>query len=209
MLRKVKLYGQLAKFVGHRVLEADVHSAAEAIRFLLANWPELEEHMADQYYKVSAGNWDIGEKELHYPTGSSDIKIVPVVGGAGGNVTNILIGAALIGGALLFAPYTFSFLGVQGAGWGGAAGAAGGAIGAGAASAMVGIGSYLILGSIANMLTPVPEVPETTQDPQNSFSFSGTQNTSRAGVPIPICYGEIITGSIVISAAVDTVQVET
>jgi predicted phage tail protein len=40
MLRKIKLYGKLAKFIGHRVLEADVASAAEAVRFLLANWPE-------------------------------------------------------------------------------------------------------------------------------------------------------------------------
>jgi predicted phage tail protein len=42
MLRKIKLYGKIAKFIGHRVLEADVATAAEAVRFLLANWPELE-----------------------------------------------------------------------------------------------------------------------------------------------------------------------
>ena len=35
MLRKIKLYGKLAKFIGHRVLEADVATAAEAVRFLL------------------------------------------------------------------------------------------------------------------------------------------------------------------------------
>ena len=207
MLRKVKLYGQLAKFVGHRVLEADVHNAAEAVRFLVANWPELESHMADQYYKVSAGSWEISEEELHYPTGSSDIKIVPVVGGAGGNTTRILIGAVLIGSAIAFAPAGASLAGIGG--MGGGVGGTTFAIGAGAANLMIGVGSYLILGSIANMLTPVPELPESTDDPQNSFSFSGTQNTSRAGVPIPICYGKIITGSIVISAAIDTVQVET
>ena len=38
--------------------------------------------------------------------------------------------------------------------------------------------------------------------------LSSLQNTSRAGTPIPIVYGEIITGSVVISAAVDTNQVE-
>jgi predicted phage tail protein len=32
MLRKIKLYGKLAKFIGHRVLEADVATAAEAVR---------------------------------------------------------------------------------------------------------------------------------------------------------------------------------
>ena len=53
MLRKIKLYGKLAKFIGKRVLEADVATAAEAVRFLVTNWPELERHMADQHYRVS------------------------------------------------------------------------------------------------------------------------------------------------------------
>ena len=53
MLRKIKLYGALAKFIGKRVLHADVASAAEAVRFLLANWPQVEQHMADQHYRVS------------------------------------------------------------------------------------------------------------------------------------------------------------
>ena len=60
------------------------------------------------------------------------------------------------------------------------------------------------------MLFPLPESPEfsNSEDPQLSFSFSGLQNTSRAGVPVPIVYGEIMTGSVVISAAIDTNQVE-
>ncbi len=65
-MRKVRLYGPLAKFVGHRVLEADVQNAAEAVRFLICNWPELEKHMADQYYSVKADTWEISEEELHF-----------------------------------------------------------------------------------------------------------------------------------------------
>ena len=57
MLRKVKLYGELAKFLGQKTLEAEVHSAAQAIRFLVVNFPQLEAHMADRYYKVSVGDW--------------------------------------------------------------------------------------------------------------------------------------------------------
>ena len=58
MLRKIRLYGQLAKSVGKRVLEADIDTAGEAVRFLIANWPELERHMADQYYRVDIGGYD-------------------------------------------------------------------------------------------------------------------------------------------------------
>ena len=60
------------------------------------------------------------------------------------------------------------------------------------------------------MLFPLPQQQSfaTEEDPRLSFSFSGVQNTSRAGTPIPIVYGEIFTGSVVISAAIDNNQIE-
>ena len=58
------------------------------------------------------------------------------------------------------------------------------------------------------MLSPVETLPQNEQDPRRSFSFSGIQNTSRAGVAVPVVYGEIITGSVTISAGVDTEQVQ-
>ena len=60
------------------------------------------------------------------------------------------------------------------------------------------------------MLFPLPKPKEFKFRTRSrlSFSFSGTQNTSRAGTPVPIVYGEIITGSVVISGAIDTQQVQ-
>ena len=40
-----------------------------------------------------------------------------------------------------------------------------------------------------------------------SYSFSGINNVATSGTPIPICYGEILTGSIIISSGVDSLQV--
>ena len=104
MLRKIKLYGELAKFLGQQTFEAEVNNAAQAIRFLVVNFPKLESHMADRYYKIIVDNdWTLTDKELHYPTGQNDIKIVPVVAGAGGGAgRQILIGAAIIGVSFLF-----------------------------------------------------------------------------------------------------------
>jgi predicted phage tail protein len=196
MLRKIKLYGALAKFVGHRVLEADVASAAEAVRFLLANWPELERHMSDQHYRVSVGTYDLDLEELHHPAGAAPISFVPVVAGAGA-VGRILLGVAIIAFAIVTA---------------GAGLVAGLGLGFGASTAIsIGlVGASLVFGGVAQLLTPTPTVPQganTQDDPRKSYSFSGIQNVSRAGVPVPICYGETIVGSIVISAGVDTVQV--
>ena len=202
MLRKIRLYGELAKAVGERVLYADVRSAAQTVRFLIANWPELEKHISERSYKVTADEWELDETELNYPIGNSDIKIIPVIGGAGNNTTKIIIGVALIGaaifipGAALFAGGTLGF-GVTGTGM------------AATALAFAGnVGLLMAISGIAGLLSPVPDVDEGGQDPRRSFSFSGIQNTSRAGVAIPVIYGQVLTGSVVISAGVATVQVE-
>jgi predicted phage tail protein len=187
MLRKIKLYGKLAKFVGHRVLEADVATAAEAVRFLVANWPELEQHMADQHYRVSVGKYDLALEELHDPAGQAPISIVPVVAGAGA-VGRIILGVALIAFSI-FLP------------------GVGAAIG-GALMTKIGLlGGALLLSGVAQLLTPVPKTNKDEGDPRKSFSFSGVQNTSRAGLPVPVVYGETLIGSIVVSAGIDIVQV--
>lgn len=206
MLRKIKLYGKLAKFVGHRVLEADVHNAAEAFRFLIANWPALEQHIADQYYKVEVGNTALTLEETVYPIGSEDISITPVIVGAG-NTGRIILGIAIVGIVIatggLAAPGLTGFAATQGAttgigtlfasgGWGWAA--------------VGNIGLMLILSGVAGLLADDPTIPESEEDPQNQFSFSGIQQTGRAGTAVPVCYGEILTGSVVISAEIDVAE---
>ena len=206
MLRKIKLYGELAKFLGQKTFEAEVHSAAQAMRFLVVNFPQLERHMADRYYKVNVGNWELTQEELVYPNGQEDIKIVPVVGGSGGNFGKILMGAALIGAAFLTGGASFTFAKGLEFGTGTIAGV--GSYGVVAAKAAVYVGGFLVLSGVADMLTPVPKISEREQDPRNSFNFSGIQNTSRAGVAVPVIYGEVLTGSVVISAGIETAQVE-
>ena len=214
MLRKIKLYGPLAEFIGRRVLQADIATAAEAVRFLVANFPGVEQHMADQHYRVSTGNFDLSLDELHYPAGQEEVRIAPVVVGAGGATGKILAGVALIAAAIVIGPAAGGFLGL-GAGLGGATGAGAavslGLVGGSFATAIGFIGASLVIGGVAQLLSPVPKVAQgvdTQSDPRKSYSFSGIQQTSRQGVPVPVVYGKTLTGSVVISAGVDTVQVK-
>ena len=204
MLRKVRLYGTLAKFVGERVLEADINSAAEAVRFLLVNFPGVEKHMSVRYYMVSADNLELVEEELHYPIGGSDIQVIPVVGGAGRGAGKIILGVALIGIAIATGGAGFGLGGSVGFGT-----LSGATFWTNAAAFGGNLGIALVLGGVADAITPIPKTPESVQDPQNTFSFSGIQNVSRAGVAVPVLYGQVLTGSVVISAGIDTVQVET
>ena len=200
MLREIRLYGQLAKFVGKRRFLAAVDTAGEAVRFLIANFPGIEAHISEpgRYYRVKVGDHAIDGEDLHGPVGGNAISIVPVIGGAGA-VGKILAGVALVALAIF----------VPGLGLGLA----------GSIVTSVGLlGGALILGGVSQLLTPTSRIAqsstnsgtmETELDPQKSYSFSGIQNTSRQGVPVPIVYGETIIGSVVISAGIDTVQIDT
>ena len=200
MLRKVKLYGELAKFVGHKEFEVKAETVGKAISFLIHNFPGIESYMSPRYYQVKVGNCDIDKEEIHYPVGKQDIHFIPVISGAGRGFGKILLGAVLIGVGIASGGTGLSL------GAGGVFGFTGGSLAAIAGN----IGLALVLSGVSDMLFPLPEPQKfsSEEDPRLSFSFSGVQNTSRAGTPIPIVYGEIFTGSVVISAAVDTNQVE-
>ena len=192
MLNKIKLYGRLARFIGERSFEAEVTTPAQAIRFLLANFPKLERHMMEQNYCVKIGNYDIDSSELEHPVGKQEIKIIPVVTGSRG-LTKFIAGAVIVGAVIAT----------------GGVGAIGLAGGTGFLGVAGNIGVFMALSGAAEMLTPVPKPPGVSDDPQSvNFSFNGVQNTGRAGAPIPVVYGEIFTGSLVVSAGIDTVQLE-
>ena len=204
MLKKIKFYGPLKDFLGYEELEAHVYSVGQTMRFLITNFPELEKHMADNTYKVLINKDQIDETQINDPIGQSTVHIVPVVTGAGGNMGRILTGAALIGASFLFpGAGMFGTYSVTGAA------AVKGGILTGIGTLTSAIGAAMVLGGVSDMLFPKPKMPEfsSPNDPRISFGFSGTQNTSRAGTPVPLVYGEIFTGSVVISAGVDTHQV--
>lgn len=178
-LRTIRLYGTLAQLVGCRTLKAAVSSVPEAMKFLMANFPQVAGHLKGRFFRVKVADWVLKEDELSTPVGQSeDICIIPAICGAGGNgpLTGILAGAALIGIGLLI-PFTGSLL--------------------------IPLGIGLLLTGIAELISPTPKVQDEDNDPSRSYNFSGLQQTSREGVPVPLVYGEIFTGSVTISAKVE------
>jgi len=204
MFRKVKLYGELAKFVGHKEFEVKAETVGKAVSFLVYNFPGIESYMNPKYYQIKVGDSDIGEEEIHYPVGKQDIHFIPVISGAGKGFGKILLGAALIGVSFLSFPMAGGGM-TSGLGVGFAKGFANVSL---ISKGLASVGLALVLSGVSDLLFPLPELENSEEDPQLSFNFSGVQNTSRAGTPVPIVYGEIFTGSVVISAAVDTNQVE-
>ena len=198
MLKKIKVYGTLKKFLGQAEFKVDLNTPREAISFLVCNFEGIEKHMAEQFYTIQVGAKVITEDLLNLNS-NDDIKIIPVVHG---NFFQILLGAgALFGGSAVAAGTTFlgkSLLATV------------------ASSALTAIGSSMLIDGVTSMLTPqqntvAPTSQQDSLDPAalaSNYSFTGLTNISNAGVPVNLVYGEILVGSIVVSNGVDTVQVE-
>lgn len=219
-MNTIRVYGTLAKYLGRNVFEAEIRTAAEALRFLGANFPGLRQHVLSQRYVIAVGRHLLTATELLHPIGSQELRIIPVFTGAaweflnpsGGtsNPNNVPVntsqsssssrGGGGGGGGFNFAQFALQL------------GTALFGIAPAVAVAAVGVGlsyaaSSLSTGNPSNLQSSSSGSPRPA-GPRESFSFSGIQNTTRQGVPIPVVYGETIVGSVVISAGIDTEQVK-
>ena len=214
MLRKIRLYGHLAEHCGQKVFEAVARTPAEAIRFLLCNFPELRSIMGAGHYTVAVGphTLQLGQspEQLGYPLmAHDDIRIIPVVTGANifRNLAFIALGAVLIGAAIATGGVSLGLTGFSSNAIVGVSSLS--AIQTGAIAAAAGnIGIGLALTGVAGLLSPTVPTPDIDNDPRNNFSFSGIQNVAREGVPVPVAYGEVIVGSVVVSAGLNVEELE-
>ena len=225
-LKKIKVYGKLRKFLGESYFEADVDTPSQAIKFLLCNFPEVENHMANQFYKIKMGRQDIPLDLMHLK-GEEDIKIIPLASGSIPVVAAVTgafsAGAAVVATAASAIPVVGGIASAAIGAVGTVVGAVGTAATAVAALPVVGGIASSIVTSVAiegvtSLLTPTPSVPTSSasdafsqNDPQmqaSNYAFSGIANVSRSGVAVPIIYGERFVGSVIVSNGVDTIQVD-
>ena len=199
-MKKIKVYGELKKFLGQGTFYFDVCTASQAIKALCANFKGLEKWLIDNdqngiAYKVKVGTEEICEDnitDLALPLGTKEIfSIAPIITGAGRGFGRILTGALLIGAGFLV-----------GGGFFGAALAKN----LGAIAAVKQIGLFMTLSGVAEMLSPQPEIPEEMNKLQN-FSFSGISNVDLVGTAIPIVMGRAFCGSVIVSTGLDVDQV--
>ena len=104
MLKKIRLYGVLAKKFG-KEFYLDVDNTREAMRALSVQVPGFEHFMLHAHeqgleFAVFQDKQNISETELDMSTSAKVIKVVPKVKGAGGVVQTIL-GAVMIAAAFV------------------------------------------------------------------------------------------------------------
>jgi predicted phage tail protein len=203
-MKVVKVYGALRELLGKTRFEFVADTPAQAMRALLVNFPELQQWLIDSEKNGVAYRVTVGRQKIHNddvsgllaPWSEREVfRIAPVLIGAGGSTTQILLGVALVA-ASIFIPGATPILGTT----------------FGKISLSVGLfGGSLILGGVAQMISPTPKPPGLVEQNEaarlESNSFSGVVNTTRQGVPVPIAYGRVFVGGAVISAGLDVDQV--
>lgn len=192
MLRKIHLHGAIGAKYGE-VFELDVETTAEAVRALGANFPELLKDLREGAWHIMRGDPDTGmdlaeEQLVGFRLGKAELHFIPVVAGSKrGGLLKIILGVALIGAAFAFS--------------GGALAApiGGGMLGGMTYGNMAMMGAALALAGVSQLLAP----EEKEKKDESSFTMSGPGNAYEQGSPVPLVYGFVITGGVMVSGGID------
>lgn len=192
----VRFYGTLKQF--GTTFKLEVQNTAEALRALTSQIPHLRQFIQQGLFTVRIAQQYIDnrylEKGLYYTLKENDvIHITPVLKGAKrGGVFGVITGVAMIATALVLSPLVL------------------GAVAASTAWTIGAVGASLLLGGVAQMLTKQPNMPSVSEkEKKNSTAFSNLSNMASQGKTMPLAYGRIRTGSMIISQGVETFDAET
>lgn len=174
-LKTVKLIGAAGRKFG-RNFQLAVKSPAEAFRALCVLCPGLKAWVLAQHEKgvawrvITDDSKGLEADELRRETGEDTIIFAPVMQGAGGDggILSIVLGVVLIAAAII----------IPGVGL---------AVGV--------IGASLVLGGVAQLLTPTPVLPqqaESGEDTANQLEsnlFTRGSSNAAQGEVVPVLYG--------------------
>lgn len=202
-MKEIRLYGELGKRFG-KIHRLAVQTTAEAVRALCCTIEGFERALAqdDAAFRVWCGSSRISEPDhLHDPSSDREvIRIAPVIAGSKSALGQIITGIVLIAAAFVTGGASLSVT------------AAGATLTTTSifAQAAIFIGSALVASGTARLLSGTPKFEAGSQaDRKQSYVFNGPVNTSAQGATVPVGYGRLRVGSVVISASLKTSEVST
>ena len=221
MLTKIIIYGKLRKLLGVKEFLAKLNNAKQVFSFLTANYPQAAKEILNMSYAIKLNDKYISKEQIEYPLGNKILRLVPIAKGSSSSFyeTN-------------YTPYndpedySYTFSAKDSFGGGSQpsqsfsvpqqqpsfADKVENFITTQATNYITNQVTNMATNTVQNYLQPQPQpvntsiLPTAAKDKSFNASFNGISNTINAGVAVPICLGETFTGSIIISASLDTVQ---
>lgn len=179
-MTEVRLHGELAAEFG-RIWHFDIATPLEAVRAIEANSKGFIRKIREltkrgMCFRVRTKSHDYDSDDVGTTLGNSQrLDIIPIILGASAGV-RFVVGAVLV--ALSFTPYA-----------------------AAAGPYMFNAGVALMLGSVVEWLTAIPKRKDEPGG-ANSWTIDGPMNNVDQGLPVPIIFGEVLTGSYAISGGI-------
>ncbi len=191
VMTTIKLSGPLIRLFG-REHQRVISTPREVFRALSVTLPGFEKYMntskaRGQTFAIFVDKKNITEDDLDFPSCGRTIRIVPVImGSKRAGVLQTILGAVLVVVGVLGSTI--------GQAWGG------GVWGPAAWK----IGAAMMVGGVAQMLSPQPSGLASKQSADNraSYAFGGVTNTAAQGYPVPLLYGRRRIGGAIISAGI-------
>lgn len=190
----VRFYGSLKQFGAE--FRLDCQTTAEIVQALTSQIPKLRQFMQQGLFTVRVGRDYFDNRYLeqglsHKLKDDATVHFTPVLKGSkGGGLFGVIAGVAIIAGAIALGPLA-------------------GIISTNAAWIVGSVGASLLLGGVAQMLTKMPEMKiGTEKEKKQSTAFSNLSNMTAQGKPMPLAYGRMRVGSLIISQGVETMDTE-
>lgn len=183
----VRFYGSLKQFGSE--FRLDCKTPAEVVQALTSQIPKLRQFIQQGLFTVRVGREYLDNRYLEqglnqHLKDDATVHFTPVLKGSKkAGLFQTIVGAVMV----VVGAFTS---------WAGGAALIAGGIG-------------LIAGGVAQMLTKMPSM-STGKDAERkqSTSFSNLSNMAAQGRPMPLAYGRIRVGSLIISQGVETMDIE-
>jgi len=190
----VRFYGSLKQFGSE--FRLDCQTTAEIVQALTSQIPKLRQFIQQGLFTVRVGRDYLDNRYLeqglsHKLKDDATVHFTPVLKGSKrGGLFGVIAGVAIIAGAIALGPLA-------------------GIISTNAAWIVGSVGASLLLGGVAQMLTKMPEMKMGTEkEKKQSTAFSNLSNMTAQGKPMPLAYGRMRVGSLIISQGVETMDTE-
>ena len=190
----VRFYGSLKQFGAE--FRLDCQTTAEIVQALTSQIPKLRQFIQQGLFTVRVGRDYFDNRYLeqglsHKLKDDATVHFTPVLKGSKrGGLFGVIAGVAIIAGAIALGPLA-------------------GIISTNAAWIVGSVGASLLLGGVAQMLTKMPEMKiGAEKEKKQSTAFSNLSNMTAQGKPMPLAYGRIRVGSLIISQGVETMDTE-
>ena len=186
-MQKVKLVGEISKFGS--TWETECANIRDIFKLIECQTPGFRQHLVDGAdagigYEIKRGeDYLENESELLLSLNKEDIIITEVPSGAKGGGGKIIAAIAIV--AVIAASGGF---GATATGF--FANAAGTGLNAFGQLAL-GLATNLAISGMTELMAPGPE---TDSKQEEGYLFSGPTNNMQQGLPVPVCYGELLVG---------------